>query len=122
LGRPARGDGAGKETLGASLGKQETEVGQEHQAEVLIDLRFGGKPGEGVGGAPGPVATDDLGDGEERTPIVGEAVEGAGGRGGSQAARAGKLSLAQRASLRPPLTARLRCVCYFCNDRNIENT
>src|SRR5436189_80913 len=34
--------------------------------------------GEGAGG---PVAAGDLGDGKERAPVVGQAVEGAGGQG-----------------------------------------
>ena len=34
--------------------------------------------GEGGQGAGGPVATDNLGDGEKRAPVVGQAVEGAG--------------------------------------------
>src|SRR6266705_3132372 len=37
-----------------------------------------GEFGESVSGALGPVATDNLGDGEKRAPVVGQAIESAG--------------------------------------------
>src|SRR5436309_986736 len=37
-----------------------------------------GEVGEGGKGAGGPVAADNLGDGEKRTPVVGQAIESAG--------------------------------------------
>ena len=58
-------------------GEDGTDVGNEEDVEVGWFLGFGGEEGEGVGGALGPVAAGDLGDGEEGTPVISEAVESA---------------------------------------------
>ena len=44
-----------------------------------VNGRLVGEVIEGFEGEAGPIATSDLGDGEEGTPVVGEAIEGGGG-------------------------------------------
>ena len=72
--------GTGKEAVGGGLGEDEADVGQEGKVMVLGGIGLGIETGEGGGGALGPVAADDLSDGEERPPIVGYAVERGGGQ------------------------------------------
>jgi hypothetical protein len=59
------------------LGEDSPNVGKESWAEVLSGgVGIGGEMVEGVKDALGPVAANDLGDGKEGTPVVGEAVAG----------------------------------------------
>src|SRR5207249_657094 len=84
----------GGEAGGGGLGEDLADVGEERGRRAWsvdrgawsVGLRSvglrGGQMVEGVEGALGPVAAGHLGDGEERTPVVGETVEGGGGQGG----------------------------------------
>ena len=78
----------GGDAGGAGLGKDLADVLEETEIEVLTvcfeqghwGMRLcpvGGQVVEGGQGALGPVAAGDLRDGEEGTPVVGQAVEDA---------------------------------------------
>src|SRR5882724_1821373 len=72
-------EGAGEEALGAGLGKDAWNIGEEAEADVLgIEAGFEGKFGESVEGALGPIAADDLCDGEKWAPVVGKTIKGTG--------------------------------------------
>src|SRR6266478_3471620 len=79
----------GGDARDAGLGEDLADVGEKSQRDTspLIPLPDRGgegrlrrcaQIGEGGQGAGGPVAAGDLGDGEEGTPVVSEAVEGSG--------------------------------------------
>jgi len=69
-------EGAGEKARGARLGEDGTDVSDEDSAKVVSGMGFSGELVEGVEDALGPVAADDLGDGKEGTPVVGQAVVG----------------------------------------------
>src|SRR5436190_16363500 len=73
----AMDQGGGEEPLDTGGGENGADVGQECEVEVRLGVRFGGEQGEGFGGEPGPVAAGDLANGEEGTPVIGEAIESA---------------------------------------------
>src|ERR1700716_689989 len=79
----------GGDAGGAGLGEDLADVLEETEIEVLTvcfeqgywGMRLcpvGGQVVEASHRALGPVAADYLGDGEEGTPVVGQAVEGGG--------------------------------------------